>query len=129
MALDEETKAIRDSLPRHQFYLMYTERVDPNADPAVVHEPYLKEHFAWNFDLEKRGLLFGAGPLRDGDKPWDGSGMFILRAESKAHAREIADTEPYHKRGIRTYRIVPWQMNEGSLSLTVRHASGTFEFS
>ncbi len=39
-------------------------------------------------DLERRGVIFGAGPLAEPDGKRVGRGMTILRAESAEHALE-----------------------------------------
>lgn len=73
--------------------------------------------------LEARGITFAAGPFaddREGD--WSGEGMIIVRAESLAAARHIAETDPMHSSGVRRFRIRPWLLNEGSYTVTVRYS-------
>lgn len=129
MALDPETEAYRKSLPRHQFYLIFTERCLEGEAAEDAHQKNLKDHYAWLADMDHRGLLFGAGPLRESTGAWDGSGMFIIRASSREEAQRLAETEPMHKQGVRKFRIVPWQLNEGGFSIRVSHASGRFTLS
>ena len=40
------------------------------------------------------------------------------------HARAIAEADPMHARGARRYRIRPWLLNEGSLTLRVTYSDG-----
>ncbi|HTK14194.1 MAG TPA: YciI family protein [Xanthobacteraceae bacterium] len=129
MALDPEIEAYRKNLPRHQFYLIFTERCLEGKAAEDAHQQNLKAHYAWLADLDHRGLLFAAGPLRDASGTWDGSGMFIVKATSREDAQSLAETEPMHAQGIRKFRIVPWQLNEGGFTIRVSHASGRFSLS
>jgi len=126
MALEPEVEAYRKQLPRHQFYLIFTERVPDVVNAQEVHESYLNSHYAWLTSMDEQGKLFAAGPLRDATSQWDGSGMFIIRAASVEEATTIADSEPTHAAGVRRYRIIPWQLNEGGFSIRVSHATGKF---
>lgn len=63
--------------------------------------------------------MFMGGPFRAPDYDWDGSGMIIVRAESLAHARAVAERDPLFTEGLRTYEVCGWQLNEGRLVLTV----------
>ena len=48
-----------------------------------------------------------------------GTGMIVYRAASMDEARSIADADPMHTSGARTYVLRKWLINEGSLSLNV----------
>lgn len=128
---DPEELALRRRLMRRQFYLCFTERVRRDGDPMEDLRPLMKGHLEWIAGLEEKGVAFAAGPFRDNNDPsyWNGDGMFILRAASREEAALIADTCPFHRSGLRQYRIVPWWMNEGSLRITLRCTAGTFELS
>ena len=84
----------------------------------------LPEHLAHQIKLEKQGIMFGAGPLatEDGARI---SGMVIIRASSFAEARAIADSDPYHKHGLRTYTLTKWTVNEGSYTVRVNYSDQT----
>jgi hypothetical protein len=129
VALDPETEEFRRNLPRHQFYLIFTERCLEGKAAEEAHQQHLKAHYAWLADLDRRGLLFAAGPLRDSSSGWDGTGLFIVRASSREEAQALAQSEPMHAKGIRKFRIVPWQLNEGGFSIRVSHATGRFTMS
>ena len=79
-------------------------------------KPYLAEHLAYMIELERQGKLFASGPFGDGTK---GDGMTIIRAANADEAREVALRDPFVVNGIRTFRIEPWTLMEGSLSVTV----------
>lgn len=114
---------ITSSLMREQTYLLM---LRPNPEPpANLSRDVLRiEHHEYLLDLERRGILFAAGPFADrGEKP-SGSGMIIIRAESLEEATRIGHQEPYTKNGLRLMDVVPWQRNEGSLKLELRLADG-----
>jgi uncharacterized protein YciI len=48
-----------------------------------------------------------------------GVGMIVYRAESLEAARALADGDPMHKSGARSYTLRRWMINEGSLNLSV----------
>jgi len=80
----------------------------------------LPAHLEYQRQLERSGKLVFAGPVSDlsGEK-MQGNGMIIYRADSLEHARELADADPMHSTGARSYTLRRWLINEGSLSLNV----------
>lgn len=50
--------------------------------------------------------------------------MIIVRAASFEEAKAIADRDPYHRQGLRTYTIDRWMLNEGTVSIRVNHSDG-----
>jgi len=91
------------------------------------HKPYandiFKRHIAHQVELEKKGVLFGAGPFFDtaGKREF---GVIIVRASSALEAKAIADSDPMHIEGYRTYTLHRWRLNEGRISLTVDYSDG-----
>jgi hypothetical protein len=84
---------------------------------------HLGAHLAYQKDLEARGITFGAGPFADDtETAWSGEGMIIVRAASLAEAVAIANADPMHSTGVRTFRVRPWLLNEGSYTVTVRYS-------
>jgi uncharacterized protein len=68
----------------------------------------LQPHLKYQEDLEKRGIMFAAGPhWTDDEKLWEGEGMVVIRAPSLAAAKEIAATDPMHVCGARTSELGP----------------------
>jgi hypothetical protein len=86
-------------------------------------EPILKnlqEHLAYQGALERKGVMFAAGPLaNEANDGWAGEGMVIIRAKSLAEARAVAEADPMHKAGARSFTVRPWLMNEGSLTVRI----------
>ena len=88
----------------------------------------IEEHLKFQVQLEHDGILYAAGPLwTDDGENWEGEGMVIVRAASIADATTIAERDPMHKSGARSFRVRPWLINEGSV--TVRLDNSTQKFS
>ena len=90
----------------------------------VTPEQMRMDHHHYLVDLERRGILFAAGPFVDENGDRVGVGMIIIRARSTAAARRIAMQEPYTKAGQRRMTVTPWQRNEGSMRLSLNLADG-----
>ena len=85
----------------------------------------LEAHLAHQVEIERSGVMFGAGPLwADDERTWNGEGMFVIRADSLDHARRIADGDPMHSSGARSYTVRPWMLNEGGFELKVSFSNG-----
>lgn len=80
----------------------------------------LPNHLAYQAKLEADGRLFLAGPMSDptGEQML-GTGLIIYRASSMEDARKIAEGDPMHSTGTRTFVLRKWMINEGSLSLSL----------
>ena len=85
----------------------------------------LPDHLEYQVSLEERGIMFAAGPLFDRDDAPPRAGLVIIRANSFAEADEIAKADPMHARGLRTYTLDKWQINEGGFTLKVQFAKRT----
>lgn len=98
---------------------LYVATSTPAKEPQEV-KAVLPDHLAYQADLERAGSLALAGPMSDetGDHI-QGMGMMVYRAESLEAARALADNDPMHKSGARTYSLRRWMINEGSLNLSV----------
>ena len=48
--------------------------------------------------------------------------MIIVRAANVAEATAIAQADPMHQSGVRSFRVRPWLLNEGSYTVTVRYS-------
>lgn len=100
-----------------QLYVVHTTPVAPREQIAAL----LPQHLEHQVRLEKSGVMFGAGPLANEDGTPAG-GLIVIRADSFAAARAIADTDPLHKAGLRTYTLRRWTVNEGSYSVTINYS-------
>jgi len=102
------------------FYVIVTTPVAPRE----ALDKMLAEHLAHQIRLEKDGIMFAAGPLTAEDGTRVG-GLIVIRAESFAAARAIADSDPYHKNGLRKYTLQRWTVNEGSYGIRVNYSDQT----
>ena len=65
-----------------------------------------------------------AGPLSDeSGTQMQGTGMLILRAESFDAAKALAENDPMHISGARSFTLRKWLINEGSLTVSVNLAN------
>jgi uncharacterized protein YciI len=111
-------------LHKRLFVITWTKTAGSDPDEVLRTFP---AHLRWQLDLEERGVLFGSGPLFEEAGEQSPNGMTIVRAASAAQARALAETEPYVERGLRSFTIRGWDLNEGSLHVRVRFGTGTFE--
>ena len=106
-----------------QLYAVFTQSSGDLGKVLSTVQPHLRFLFA----LEEKGVLFAAGPFKSqNDTDWAGDGMIILRAESLDAATKIAESDPMHSSGARTFEVKPWRLNEGSFSVSLRYSSGLF---
>ena len=106
-----------------QLYAIFTEPVD-GLGPVFAN---IDDHLAFQMELEREGVMFAAGPMwTDDEASWEGEGLVVVRAASRAEAEAIAERDPMHARGARRYRVRPWMINEGRLRLTLDYSSQTF---
>ena len=101
------------------FELFVVESI-PSAPPEEM-QAVLPEHLAYQQELESAGTLFLAGPLSDeAGAQMSGGGLIIYRASSMDEARAVAEKDPMHARGKRTFKLRKWLINEGSPAISTR---------
>jgi uncharacterized protein YciI len=123
MFFEERVAEMMRKMLRKKLYVVMSKPVVP---PENL-KPFLMAHLEYMIGLEKRGLLFASGPLSDGEGPPSGQGLTILRADSAAEARALAEADPFFINGLRTFELKEWTVNEGSLSLRVNFSDQTVE--
>jgi uncharacterized protein len=107
-----------------QLYVVFT---TPTNGMGPVMEN-IQKHLAFQKSLEAQGIMFAAGPhWTDDEKSWDGDGMVVIRAKSLAAARAIAEKDPMHSSGARKFTVRPWLVNEGTITIKLNYANGSFE--
>jgi uncharacterized protein YciI len=122
----EQAAAITASLAREQTYVLMM-HPNPDAPPPESRALLRIEHHEYLLDLERRGILFAAGPFADRGETPSGSGMIIIRAASREEATRIGHEEPYTRNRLRLMDVLPWQRNEGVLKLELRFADGVLK--
>lgn len=109
-----------------ELYVVRSEPAGPEADLPGT----LPEHLAYQARLETEGKLAFAGPVSDASgENMTGEGLIIYRAGSLEEARALAAEDPMHKKGVRTFSVCRWLVNEGSLTLSVGLSTGKAELS
>lgn len=103
-----------------QLYAIFT---TPTAGIGPVLEN-LEPHLQFQVGLEEQGIMFAAGPLwNDEETEWRGEGMVVVRAASRDAAVAIAEGDPMHKCGARSFTVRPWMINEGSMTFRLDMSS------
>jgi hypothetical protein len=114
----------REGFLAKQLYVIST----TPADGIKAEMDNIREHLAFQTELEKDGILFPADPTwTDDENPWQGDCMVVFRAKSFAEAREIAARNLMHKSGARKFAVRPWLVNEGTTLVRLNYSKGTFE--
>lgn len=98
---------------------LYVAMSTPAKEPQDV-KASLPDHLAYQAELERAGSLAFAGPMSDETGVhMQGMGLIIYRAESLEAAQALAEADPMHMSGARTFVLRRWMINEGSLTLSV----------
>lgn len=111
----EEAKA-RGSLA----FELYVVHSTPALAPEDV-KANLADHLAYQAEREADGSLAFAGPLSDETGTlMQGMGLIIYRVASFEAAQALAENDPMHKSGARSFVLRKWMINEGSLGVSVQ---------
>lgn len=98
---------------------LYVAHSTPAKTPEDV-KAALPDHLAYQAELEQAGQLAFAGPMSDETgEHMQGVGMIIYRADSLEAAKALADRDPMHSSGARTFVMRRWMINEGSFTMQV----------
>jgi uncharacterized protein YciI len=116
----ERLKLLTENFLGKPLYVVHT---TPNASREEL-DRLLPEHLEHQIRLEKSGIMFAAGPMTNADGTPAG-GLIVIRAKDFAEAKAIADSDPFHKSGLRSYTLRRWTVNEGSYGLRVNYSDQT----
>ena len=117
-------EASKEILQR-QLYAIFTTPLNGLGPVFAV----IEEHLKFQVQLEADGILYAAGPMStDDEQEWEGEGLVVVKAASRAEAIAIAELDPMHKSGARSFRVRPWLVNEGSVTITLNNSSQTFTY-
>jgi len=105
-----------------RLYIIFSEPTEKAGDRRKI----FHKHIAYQLEIERKGILFAAGPFVDAKGKPQGPGMIVVRAKNLAEATRIAEADPFHRQGYRRFRIQAWQVNEGGFNLRVKFSDGTF---
>jgi uncharacterized protein YciI len=107
------------------YFACFTKRGATSLDDI---EKAFSEHKQWIADQEAAGRILVAGPFLSRDLSWDGDGLIIFRLDTAQEVEQLVRQDPMHALGLRTFEIVPWQLNEGSFHLSLTFSKGDFDF-
>ncbi|MGE5539152.1 MAG: YciI family protein [Gemmatimonas sp.] len=125
---EKEAEHLTRTLNREQCYLCVMTLVADPPKTGPSKDSLRAAHKKFLAGLENEGRIFGAGKLENGRENEQsdlGFGMFILRAESRKEAEQIAFREPYTMAGHRTMKLIPWQRTEGDITIRISFTNGT----
>ena len=115
---ETDVRAITEKFLGKELYVVLS---TPAASRDEI-APHMTDHLAHQVSIEKRGILFAAGPMFEKGAAAPARGMIVIRAGSFEEADEIAASDPLHKLGLRTYSIERWIINEGSYTATINYS-------
>ena len=118
-----EVAALKDKMLQKKYYVMFRK---PLAHEKA--QPVLLDHYNWIIELEKRGVVFASGPLFEKDGA-QGVGMTVFRVDSWDEAHELAKSDPFCTAGAVDFEIKQWQVNEGTVNVTVHFSDQSYKFS
>lgn len=118
-----EVKKASAAMLQKQLYAIFTTPTD-GIGPMLEN---MHDHLAFQVALEEEGVMYAAGPMwTDDEQEWEGEGLVIVRAESRADAIKIAERDPMHQRQARSFRVRPWMINEGTITVRLDSSTQTF---
>ena len=77
------------------------------AVPMSEGGAYLDQHLQFQYENHQAGNILFSGPTPDLSV-----GIFVIRAASRKEAEAIADADPFHVHGIRTYEMLDWEVHQ-----------------
>jgi uncharacterized protein len=121
---DLSPEELHERMLKKQLWVVMTKAVKPLEEVRK----HLKAHLNYQIKIEKQGILYGAGPANPPGDPKPAFGLIIIRAKDETEARSIADADPMHSSGARSYELFSWSLNEGRINVTLNFSDQTFQF-
>jgi uncharacterized protein len=128
MSDDENPKSVpatavleaSQAMLQKQLYAIFTKPVD-GLGPVFAN---IEDHLKFQVELEREGVMFAAGPMwTDDEQSWEGDGLVVVRAESREAAIAIAERDPMHMSGARSFQVRPWLINEGTITVRLDYST------
>ena len=118
----KQANELHDKMLHKRLYVIFSEPTEKTGDRRKV----FPKHIAYQLEIERKGILFAAGPFVNSKGKPQGPGMIVIRAKSMAEAKRVAEADPFHKLGFRKFRIQAWEINEGGFNINVKFSTGTY---
>ena len=119
-----DVKQASKAMLQKQLYAIFTTPSD-GLGPVFAN---IEAHLEFQVELERKGIMFAAGPMwTDDEQSWEGEGLVIIRAATREEAIRIAESDPMHKSGARTFKVRPWMINEGAMTVRIDFSTQKFE--
>ena len=118
----KQLNELHDKMLHKRLYVIFSEPTEKTGDRKKV----FPKHIAYQLEIERKGILFAAGPFVNSKGKPKGPGMIVIRAKSVAEARRVAEADPFHKLGFRKFRIQAWEINEGGFNINVKFSTGAY---
>ena len=122
---EQEVGKLVNSFLGRELYVYFSTPAAPREEISKK----IKDHLAYQVKLETEGTLFAAGPMFEEGAETPVRGMIVVRAANFDEAKAIADADPLHAAGLRTYTLDRWKVNEGSYTVTVKYSDQSASFS
>jgi uncharacterized protein YciI len=123
---DGTTPAERAALLGRDYWLILSTPASATGQADI--DARAPEHIAWLLGLERDGVVFLSGPLLSGPGTGPGSGVTVLRADSQDQAGSIAANDPFVVKGLRTFTVHRWRLNEGSIGVRLSLGAATYDW-
>lgn len=68
-----------------------------------LNQQYRPQHLEYLTTLHEQGKIFAKGPFVDGS-----GGLVVYKADSLEEAKQLAETDPYVKEGVRRLELHEW---------------------
>ena len=118
----KQVNKLHDKMLHKRLYIIFSEPTEKTGDRRKA----FPKHIAYQLEIERKGILFAAGPFVNSKGKPQGPGMIVIRAKSMAEAKRVAEADPFHKLGFRKFRIQAWEINEGGFNIKVKFSNGNY---
>ena len=118
MKVPAKTQDLMPRMTREQCYLCIMRKNEAPPKQTKTPDELRVDHHDYLLDLERRGILFGAGPFRDGDG-WaadHGVGMVVVRARTARRQRQRPSRNPSPRLAGISWRSCPGYGMRGRLT-------------
>ena len=85
------------------FFLAFRRNAQPREQWTVT----LAQHLEWMERQHREGTIWMSGPTPDRS-----TGIYLIKASSRAEAEQIAGADPYTAAGHCTFELIEWNLHQ-----------------